>query len=206
MQEIERVFGQVKKLAVNARIILDSGENPPAEGMIAELSRVLLEKFEVGAVKQASKDKSELSEFFKLTNRKEQGQQDKVDLSLYNSHSDVHFLTGKVRSGQQISARNHLILLGDVNPGAEVYAGGDVLVMGHLRGKVVAGYPDKDTAIVLALDFRPIQVQIGTYVAAGNSESSNGSAEIAYVVDGAIVVDQYLKTDPFGHLLGLKKR
>lgn len=206
LQEFERVFRQAKNLAANARIILDPGDNLLSDELVAALSSFLLDEFKVGSVRLSAQDESENRKLSKLTNREEKGQQGKVDLSLYNSHSEVHFLTGKIRSGQQISARKHLILLGDVNPGAEVYAGGDVLIMGHLRGKVVAGYPDSETAIVLALDFRPIQVQIGTYVAAGSSESSSGLAEIAYVVDGTIVVDQYLQTDPFGHLPGLKKR
>ena len=206
LQEFGRVFSQAKNLAANARVVLDSGEDLASEEVVAELTRYLLEEFQVASVECSSCGNSGKREFFKPANRKGQGQQGKVDLSLYHSHSDVHYLSGKVRSGQQITARKHLILLGDVNPGAEVYAGGDILVMGHLRGKVVAGYPDSDAAIVLALDFRPIQVQIGPYVAAGSSEASNGFAEIAYVLDGVIVVDKYLQTDPFGHLPGLKKR
>jgi septum site-determining protein MinC len=44
-----------------------------------------------------------------------------------------------LRSGFSLKHPGHIIVIGDVNPGAEIVAGGDVLVWGHLRGLVHAG-------------------------------------------------------------------
>ena len=53
-------------------------------------------------------------------------------------------------------------------------AGGDILVIGSLCGTAAAGQTDNRDAIILALDFRPIQVKIGSVVAAGLSAVVRG--------------------------------
>ena len=90
--------------------------------------------------------------------------------------------------------------MGDVNPGGQVIAGGDILIMGRLRGNAVAGTPDNEAAIVMALDFRPTQVQIGGFIAAGLPPRPEKVMEYAHVEAGAIIVEDYLKADPFGKL------
>ncbi|WP_110685522.1 septum site-determining protein MinC [Salinicola aestuarinus] len=56
---------------------------------------------------------------------------------------------GTVRSGQQISAPDgDLIVIGAVNPGAEMLAGGSIHVYGPLRGRALAGiHGDRDAGI-----------------------------------------------------------
>ncbi|HEY4033207.1 MAG TPA: septum site-determining protein MinC, partial [Ktedonobacteraceae bacterium] len=54
---------------------------------------------------------------------------------------DTLFLRRTVRSGQAIHHHSNVVVLGDVNPGAEIIAGGDIIVWGVLRGMVHAGYP-----------------------------------------------------------------
>jgi septum site-determining protein MinC len=109
-------------------------------------------------------------------------------------------LTGRVRSGQKVTARRHLVILGDVNPGGEVVAGGDILVMGALGGTAAAGQPDRQASIILALDFRPTQIQIGPVVAAGLPASPRKFPEYAYMEGGNIVVEDYLEANPFGRM------
>jgi septum site-determining protein MinC len=79
-------------------------------------------------------------------------------------------------------------------------AGGDILVIGSLLGIAAAGQPDNFGAIILALDFRPIQVKIGGIVAAGLPASGQGVPEYAHIENGAIVVDDYLAANPFKRL------
>ena len=54
---------------------------------------------------------------------------------------DTLFLRRTVRSGQAIHHHSNVIVLGDVNPGAEIIAGGDIIVWGVLRGMVHAAIP-----------------------------------------------------------------
>jgi Septum formation inhibitor MinC, C-terminal domain len=91
-----------------------------------------------------------------------------------------------------------VVILGDVNPGAEVVAGGDVIVMGALRGVVHAGAGGNPDAIVWAKPIASPQIRLADALARapeGNSLSSmrkvEGQAEIARLHDGAIVIEAH---------------
>ncbi len=98
-----------------------------------------------------------------------------------------------IRSGQVIYHTGTVVILGDVNPGAEVIAEGDVLVWGKLRGVVHAGAKGDDNAIVGALILAPTQLRIGSQIARApdGKRPRNVSAEIAHVRDGQIVVEPW---------------
>ena len=70
-----------------------------------------------------------------------------------------------VRSGQVVRHPGHVAVIGDVNAGAEIVAGGDVMIWGKLRGVVHAGAMGDDNAVVCALWMTPIQLRIGQHVA-----------------------------------------
>ena len=113
---------------------------------------------------------------------------------------DTLVISGRVRSGQKVEARKHLVILGDLNPGAEAIAGGDIIVLGNLLGTALAGQPDNEKAVIIALDFRPTQVQIGGFIAAGIPSSPGIKPEIARIEDNAVVVEDYIKASPFKRL------
>lgn len=189
--ELTKLFKQMKHLAVNAQVTLDIGGQEGWEERVRELEAFLKKGFGVRSVSLASEKRAMSQE----KNRKQD-----MERSWYHYQSDALMLTGRVRSGQKVSARKHLVILGDVNPGAEVVAGGDILIMGSLRGTAIAGQADHEDAIVLALDFQPTQVQIGGFVAAGLPPSAEKMAEFAHVENGTIVVEDYMEADPFGRL------
>jgi septum site-determining protein MinC len=65
------------------------------------------------------------------------------------------------RSGMSLHHPGHLTVLGDVNPGAEVTAAGDIVVFGSVRGVVHAGAAGDSAAIIAALSLTPTQLRIG---------------------------------------------
>jgi septum site-determining protein MinC len=65
-----------------------------------------------------------------------------------------------LRSGQVLRHHGHITIIGDVNPGAEVIAGGNVIVWGRLRGRVHAGALGDTSAVVGALELMPSLIQI----------------------------------------------
>ena len=67
---------------------------------------------------------------------------------------------GYLRSGHRLQRNESILVIGDVNPGAEVISDGDVLVWGRLRGVVHAGVQGNQRAIVAALDLEPTQLRI----------------------------------------------
>lgn len=97
-----------------------------------------------------------------------------------------------LRSGQSVRHPGSVIVVGDVNPGAEVIAGGDIVVWGHLRGVVHAGALGDNQAIVCALSLAPIQLRIGNLIARPpEDETSTQQPEIARVDNGQIVVESW---------------
>lgn len=70
-----------------------------------------------------------------------------------------------LRSGQSVRYPGHVVVVGDVNPGAEIIAGGDIVVWGKLRGTVHAGAMGDDAAVVCALQLEPMQLRIGGHIA-----------------------------------------
>lgn len=95
-----------------------------------------------------------------------------------------------VRSGQVIRHSGTVVIIGDVNPGAEIIAEGNVFVWGKLRGVVHAGASGSEDAMVGALFLAPTQLRIGGHIARAPDEKRSGNwpAEIARVRDGQIIV------------------
>jgi len=97
---------------------------------------------------------------------------------------------GTLRSGDHLEAEGTLLVLGDVNPGARISAGAHVLVWGKLRGIAHAGHRGDQTARIVALQLRPLQLRIANAVARGpEGLPPDGFAEEARLVDGVIQID-----------------
>lgn len=70
-----------------------------------------------------------------------------------------------VRSGEKVASESHLVIMGDVNPGAEVIAENNIIVWGSLKGTAYAGVPNHEDAVIAALHLSPIQLRIAGYIA-----------------------------------------
>ena len=73
---------------------------------------------------------------------------------------------GTLRGGQALHNVGNIVVIGDVNPGAELVAGGDIAVFGSLRGVAHAGAQGDAGARVYAIDLSPTQLRIATLIAA----------------------------------------
>jgi len=98
-----------------------------------------------------------------------------------------------LRSGQSIEHMGHVVVIGDVNPGAKIVAGGDVIIWGRLRGTVQAGAVSGDKAIVCALELSPRQLIIGSIISRspGEDASAEITPEMAFIQDGQIVAEAW---------------
>jgi len=97
-----------------------------------------------------------------------------------------------LRSGQIIEHAGDVVILGDVNPGSRVVTGGDLFVLGRLRGQALVGQPDREDAAIYALSFEPSQVRIGTVWAIPAATADMGrEPECARIEEGAIVVSPW---------------
>jgi len=98
-----------------------------------------------------------------------------------------------LRSGRTIHSRGHVVVIGDVNPGAEIVAAGDIIIWGKLRGTVHAGAEGDTSAIVCALDMTPMQLRIAGYISISPQEIKGRRArpEIASIKNDQIVVEAW---------------
>jgi septum formation inhibitor MinC len=110
----------------------------------------------------------------------------------YDEDANAKVVFGTLRSGQRIETPFSLIVVGDVNPGADLIAGGDILVIGSLRGTAHASAYDDDCAerVIIALHMQPMQLRIGSVISRGSDEVVVGT-EIARIEDRRIMVERY---------------
>jgi septum site-determining protein MinC len=98
--------------------------------------------------------------------------------------------SGTLRGGQALHHLGNIVVVGDVNPGAELVATGDILVFGALRGVAHAGAQGDANARVHALELAPTQLRIATFIAtdAGDSKRTAIHPETACVQNDRIVI------------------
>ena len=135
----------------------------------------------------------ETQEFFSSQNSLSiRNAQDGRDTRDPRESDDTLFVRRTIRSGQAIRHQSSVVILGDVNHGAEIIAGGDIIVWGVLRGMVHAGYPDNQNALVCSLSLSPVQLRIA-HLLSRPPEGFEAQArpEIASIKDGRIVVETW---------------
>jgi septum site-determining protein MinC len=91
-----------------------------------------------------------------------------------------------LRSGTRVEFAGNVIVVGDVNPGAEVVAEGNVIVWGRVRGLVHAGAGGDASAFVCGLDLSAAQIRVGG-VAAVPSERSGEVRPVKYFLEDGII-------------------
>jgi septum site-determining protein MinC len=92
-----------------------------------------------------------------------------------------------LRSGFSLQSPGHIVIIGDVNPGAEIIAGGNVIVWGRLRGMVHAGADGDENALVCALDLAPTQLRIAGQIAVPPQRRGKPQPELVQIKDGRVV-------------------
>ena len=106
------------------------------------------------------------------------------------------YLRKTIRSGQSISSDGNIVVIGDVNPGAEIIAKGDITVWGILGGIAHAGSDGNNYAKIRALKLNPVQIRIGEVFARRPDtvnlpfiqKSSEYIPEEAFTYKGSIVI------------------
>lgn len=105
------------------------------------------------------------------------------------------FLKETLRSGRSVLHEGSVVVIGDVNPGAEVIAAGDVVVWGRLRGLVHAGALGDETAVICALELNPTQLRIADQIAISpDTRARRIEPEQAAIRQGQIVAEPWAAT------------
>ncbi len=108
--------------------------------------------------------------------------------------TEALFIKSTFRSGESLHHHGDVVVLADVNPGAEIRADGDIVVVGSLKGWVHAGASGDNKAVIVALDIPASKFQIAKYEggpptsARRRSNSLASGPKIAYVRSRSIHV------------------
>ena len=111
-----------------------------------------------------------------------------------NRSEETLLIKAPFRSGEFVDHPGDVVVLADVNPGAEIRADGDIVVLGTLKGLVHAGASGDARAVVIATELASPRIQIGPHeaVAPPPSKKKPKSAAtrpvIAYVRRRTILV------------------
>lgn len=78
--------------------------------------------------------------------------------------SEVKFYKGSLRCGTRMEYEKSIVIIGDVNAGAEIIAGGNIVITGYLRGLAHAGAKGNKKAIICARGIETPQIRIANIV------------------------------------------
>jgi len=113
--------------------------------------------------------------------------------SVNYDENNTAYYRGGLRSGQRIKFDGSIVILGDANPGSEVVATGNVIVLGALKGMAHAGSLGDRSCFVSALTLQPIQLRIADLITVVPAQTKGKKGEglkpqVAYVKDGQVFV------------------
>jgi len=112
------------------------------------------------------------------------------DWSKNTVEGKTKFYRGTMRSGNQINFKGNVVVMGDVNPGAEIIATGNILITGTLKGTVHAGCKGNRNAIVSAQGIYPTQLRIADLITISPTDKVEKGIgfETAYIRDDMICI------------------
>jgi len=106
--------------------------------------------------------------------------------------SEISLVNKIVRSGQILETPGDLLLVGDVNPGGVVRAGGNIFILGALSGTAHAGCYGNSEAVICAAKMNPSQLRISEYVSLASDLAGEHGRETACAFlgpDNEIVIE-----------------
>ena len=103
--------------------------------------------------------------------------------------SETTYHKGSLRSGQKIEVEGSVVIIGDVNSGAEVIAGDNIVIIGTLRGLAHAGAKGNKEAIIATSTLDAVQLRISNIVKEIDKEEKIYEHVYIYVQDEQIIIE-----------------
>jgi septum site-determining protein MinC len=94
-----------------------------------------------------------------------------------------------LRSGQFIHYNGTVGVFGDINSGSEIIAGGNIIVMGKIKGLVHAGCNGNKNFVINAMSFMPVQIRIANIITCIPKPITEPCS--AYIKDGKLYLSVY---------------
>ena len=178
-----------------ARLVLEMGNRPVKAAELGELRDQLSERqISLWAVLSSSPKTESTAQALGLATQISKPLPDRnmqtLDTRLSAGDAAI-FVERTLRSGYSLQHPGHVVVVGDVNPGAEIIAGGNIVIWGRLRGMVHAGAAGDENAFVCALDLAPTQLRIAGEIARPPKKRGKPQPEIARLRDGQVVAEMW---------------
>ena len=104
--------------------------------------------------------------------------------------SETKFHRGSLRSGQKLETEGSIVIIGDVNAGAEVIASDNIVVLGSLRGLAHAGAKGNKKAIIAAGLLDVVQIRIANIIKEVNrDEEPLHRQSYVSIIDDRIIIE-----------------
>lgn len=104
--------------------------------------------------------------------------------------SETTFHRGSLRSGKKIEIEGSIVIIGDVNSGAEVIASENIIILGTLRGLAHAGAKGNTQAIIAAGTIETVQLRIANIVKEiDKDEERMHKQATVFVINNNIVIE-----------------
>ena len=107
------------------------------------------------------------------------------------SRETALYVNRTVRSGTRMEHQGSVVVVGDVNPGAELVVHGSAVIWGRLRGMVHAGSAGDAEAVICALEFAPTRLQIAEEVLDASGAAIFLEPGIARIRNGSLVLESW---------------
>ena len=172
-----------------AKLVLDVGDRILKSPQLSSLRRDLSDReIKLKAILSSSLVTERASQDLGLEIKIDQSshQVEKTAIDSMLDGDEAVFLARTLRSGHKVSYPGHIVVLGDVNPGAELIAGGNIIIWGRLRGVVHAGAGGDTESVVCALDLSPTQLRIADKISVSPPRKGKPKPEVAFLEDGQV--------------------
>lgn len=169
---------------------LSYSQKAELEIILLEQSGMVVESLEAPMLNDSAKEQS------KNPHMETPAESPPKDISNSVNHAPVQdtlFVSGTMRSGKSVKHPGHVVVVGDVNPGAEIVAEGNIFVMGRILGFVHAGSAGNDDSFVVANILKPTQIRISKYISVPPSDDTplvSSYPERAFVSNGVIKIEK----------------
>lgn len=163
-------------------------ENDPLIGVKVHTGNRYLEEAQQEQIKELIRKKKKLIVEDIISNV-----MTKQEARKWKEESQMETAVKVIRSGQVFEAPGDLLLIGDVNPGGTVKAGGCIHIMGMLKGNAHAGCSGNEEAVITASVMKPAQLRIaGEIFRTPDQYAEDGQMmECAFIdPDGQLAVDK----------------
>lgn len=179
-----------KSFLAGIEIVLDTKDRMLSLEELEKLRTILSEKFDI-SIAFVRANSNETKEAVEQIGWKIETLNQESGKMADEEETRTIIIRQTIRSGQKVSYPGNVVIIGDVNPGGEIEAIGDIVVFGKLRGIAHAGINGDNSSEIIALGLAPLQLRIAGIIRRSPDSDSRTDyvPEVAKIKDGNIVIE-----------------